>query len=330
MTPDLSGADLTELDLQELNLAGARLHRTSFRYCSLSRADFRGGYLERCDLRDCSLVEARFDGSWLFRADFSKSSLHRACLQGANCSVAQFYEADLTDADLRGANLRTATFVGTDVAGTDFAGCKVYGISAWDLLGAPRAQTALVINDDDDDLVVTADNLQVAQFVHLLLRNPQIRDVLDTVSRKLVLLLGRFTPERKAVLDALRDRLQHHDLVPVVVDFELSKQRSVTETVTLLARLAVFVIADLTEPSSLPQELQAFVPTVKVPVVPIVMAGHQPWAMFRDIAEYDWVPPVQHYHNLTHLLDGLEDGVIMPALKANRSIELRRTNRPIE
>ena len=65
-------------------------------------------------------------------------------------------------------------------------------------------------------------------------------------------------------------------------------------------------------------------------MVPIVMAGHQPWAMFRDLAEYDWVLPVQHYHNLTHLLDGLEDGIMMPALKANRSIELRRTNRPIE
>ena len=170
-----------------------------------------------------------------FAADFSNSRLCRADLRASNCAVVQFYETDLSDADLRSANLRTATFVGTNVAGADFSGCRIYGIAV-DLRGAPKAQKALVINDDGE-LAVTADNLQVAEFVHLLLRNPQIREVLDTVTRKLVLILGRFTPDRKAVLDAVRERLQHYDLVPVVVDFDVPAQRNVTETVTLLARL---------------------------------------------------------------------------------------------
>ena len=52
-----------------------------------------------------------------------------------------------------------------------------------------------------NDLVITAhnepevaiDNIEVAQFVYLLLHNAKICDVIDTVGKKGVLLLGRFT-----------------------------------------------------------------------------------------------------------------------------------------
>ena len=36
-----------------------------------------------------------------------------------------------------------------------------------------------------------------------MLHNQKIRDVIDTITSKAVLILGRFTDERKAVLDAL-------------------------------------------------------------------------------------------------------------------------------
>ena len=41
-----------------------------------------------------------------------------------------------------------------------------------------------------------------------MLHNQKIRDVIDTITSKAVLILGRFTPERKAVLDALREELR--------------------------------------------------------------------------------------------------------------------------
>ena len=56
---------------------------------------------------------------------------------------------------------------------------------------------------------VTVDNIEVAQFVYLLLRNGKIRDVINTVARKGVLLLGRFTEGRMAVLDPRRFRPRH-------------------------------------------------------------------------------------------------------------------------
>lgn len=78
------------------------------------------------------------------------------------------------------------------------------------------------------------------------MNNPEIRDVLDTVTRKVVLLLGRFKPERKAVLDALKVELRSRNLVPVIFDFDQAEARDITETITLLARISRFVIADLT------------------------------------------------------------------------------------
>jgi len=44
---------------------------------------------------------------------------------------------------------------------------------------------------------ITVDNIEVAQFIYLMLYNQKIRDVIDTITSKVVLILGRFTPERK-------------------------------------------------------------------------------------------------------------------------------------
>jgi hypothetical protein len=53
-----------------------------------------------------------------------------------------------------------------------------------------------------EEPIITVDNIEVAQFIYLMLHNEKIRDVIDTITSKAVLILGRFTGERKAVLDA--------------------------------------------------------------------------------------------------------------------------------
>src|SRR5262249_20430287 len=50
---------------------------------------------------------------------------------------------------------------------------------------------------------------------------------------------------RKAVLDALRDELRHRNYLPILFDFEKPSNRDITETVSTLAHLARFVIADI-------------------------------------------------------------------------------------
>jgi hypothetical protein len=59
-----------------------------------------------------------------------------------------------------------------------------------------------------DEPTVTVDNIEVAQFVYQLLYNEKIRDVIDTIGKKGVLLLGRFTEGRIVVLERLRDKLR--------------------------------------------------------------------------------------------------------------------------
>jgi hypothetical protein len=161
----------------------------------------------------------------------------------------------------------------------------VYGISAWGLkLDQGTKQENLIITDGSEP-EITVDNIEVAQFVYLLLHNQKIRNVIDTITSKSVLILGRFTDDRKKVLDALREELRKRDYLPILFDFDVPATRDITETVSLLARMARFIIADLTDPSSIPKELEAIVPSLAVPVQPLLEGASRPYAMFKDLLE---------------------------------------------
>jgi hypothetical protein len=143
--------------------------------------------------------------------------------------------------------------------------------------------------------------------------NQKVREVINTITSKAVLILGRFTAERKAVLDALREELRKRNYLPILFDFELPARQNITETVTLLARMARFIIADLTDPSSIPQELQAIIPSVRVPVQPLLLEGSSLYSMFKDFEQdYHWVLPVYQYNEPKQLLASLAE-VIAPA-----------------
>ena len=150
------------------------------------------------------------------------------------------------------ANLEEATLTG----------CSIYGISAWNVkLNERTKQRGLIITPEGEP-EVTVDDLEVAQFVYLLLLNEKVRHVIDTITSKVVLILGRFSiPERKQVLDALRDELRKRNYVPVVFDFEKPRSQTTVNTIVLLARMARFVIADISDAKSVLQELQAIVPS---------------------------------------------------------------------
>lgn len=294
---NLTGADLCEADLNAADLATAKL----------SRADLSQSTLQGANLRQAQLVSANLTSVDLSNADLSGASLRGAFLAGANLSY-----ADLTGADLTGAHLQRAILVETKLTQSMLSGCSVYGISAWNVDLTEATQRELSISGPSDPSI-TVDNLKLAQFVYLMLNNADIRDVIDTVTSKVVLILGRFTPDRKRVLDAIREVLRQCNYVPVLFDFEGSSERNFTETVTLLARMARFIIADVTEPSSIPQELQAIVPHVMVPVCPLLAKGFRHHAMLPDFTPYPWMLKIYHYNDRDHLLATIQDKVIAPA-----------------
>jgi hypothetical protein len=170
---------------------------------------------------------------------------------------------------------------------------------------------------------LTVDNIEVAQFVCLLLGNARLRHIIDTVSSKVVLILGRFTPERKTVLDLLREELRKYNYIPVLCDFDQPQNRNITETVSTLAHIARFIIADISSPRSIPQELMAIVPFLpSVPVQPLLIASQSEWGMFESLASYPWVLPIARYEGQQELLERLKEGVIDPA--EYKALELTR------
>jgi hypothetical protein len=114
------------------------------------------------------------------------------------------------------------------------------------------------------------------------------------------------------VLDALRDELRKRNYLPILFDFDKPASQDLTATVSTLARLARFIIADLTDPGSIPHELATIVPTTPVPVQPILLSGSSEFAMFRDLRlRYPWVLTTHRYDS--QLIADLGEKVIAPA-----------------
>jgi hypothetical protein len=187
-----------------------------------------------------------------------------------------------------------------------------HGISAWDLTGTPQAQDSLIITPQGEP-DVTTDNLKVAQFIYLILANEELRDVIDTIGKKAVLILGRFGGGGIEVLHAVAKSLRESGYLPMVFDFARPEAKTYTDTVRTLAGLARFVVVDLSGPS-VPQELYATVPHIKIPFVPILEKGKRPYAMFVDLLEYEWVlRPILEFESIEDLLLKLPQNVIAPA-----------------
>ena len=192
----------------------------------------------------------------------------------------------------------------------------MYGINVWDLEGEFAEQEDLIVTRNNQP-VVTVDDIKVAQFIYLILNNESIRDVINTLTSKSVLILGRFSiAERKAVLDALRSKLREYDLLPIVFDFDRPTDKDFTETIKTLAGMSYFVIADVTNPKSSPLELQATVPDYQIPFVPIIQEGESPFAMMANLqTKYNWVLDTISYDSIDTLTGILKPHIIDPAIK---------------
>jgi hypothetical protein len=93
---------------------------------------------------------------------------------------------------------------GADLRGADLTGCNIYGISTWDVQLDDTKQINLTIPCPNEP-AITVDNLEVDQFIYLFLNNRKIRQVFDTITSKVVLILVRFTSEGKGLTRIFAD-----------------------------------------------------------------------------------------------------------------------------
>jgi hypothetical protein len=85
--------------------------------------------------------------------------------------------------------------------------------------------------------------------------------------------------------------------------------------------MARFVIADLTDPRSVQQELTLIAPQVMVAIRPIILAEQQPWSMFPDLQRRSrGLLDVHRYVNENDLLRSLDESIITPAENRRREL----------
>ena len=349
---DLSRSDIRKGTFDNANLSGVRFRRaklsgarfrgtyffdTTLSQASLKDADLRGVDLSRrtnADLSGACFAGAKMNGAnldWTYlkgadftatdlsgakcrNAYFSNAKLAGATLSGALLYRANFFQTDCADVDFREANLRGASFVDVNLEGARFDRSKVYGLSAWNIVGRPASQRDLLLTPKDES-PITVDDLEVAQFIYLLIYNPKIRHVIDTVTSKVVLILGRFSKQQKPTLDRIRSELRSRDYVPVLFDFDKPASKDVTGTIETLARMSRFIIANLTDPSSIPHELATIIPLLRTtPVALLRRKGSRRYSMIEDyVTAYNgWVLPVYEYRTETTLIRALPRKVLAP------------------
>ncbi len=106
----------------------------------------------------------------------------------------------------------------------------MFGISAWDLKGVPKDQSNLIITRSGTP-TITVDKLEVAQFIYLLIDHKKLRDVLNSVIKRGVLILGRFGDGGLEILQAIAAKLREIGYLPIIFDFGKPEGRNFTETV---------------------------------------------------------------------------------------------------
>src|SRR6516162_1345083 len=353
---DLSGADLSNARLFHANLSQATLKRTQLFEAdlggaNLSWADLSGAYFmpanplrvrrSRPNLEDASFYAAKLTEAYLIGADLNGIDLRMADLSGAKLSGASLFGtildeaqlrkvhltradlsgANLVKADLSRANLSRAVLVETNLVGATLTGCNIYGVSAWNVKRSEGTRQLDLIITPYNEPEVTVDDIEVAQLVYLLLHNEKIRDVIDTVGKRGVLLLGRFTEGRIAVLERLREELRRRNYLPIVFNFDKPRTKTLAETVRVLAGLSRFVIADITDPKSVPAELQTTVPQFMVPFLPIIEGkkggkkNQKPYSLLESL----WIECKERvfeplwYSSLDALVEAFDEKIIKRA-----------------
>ena len=269
-----------------------------------------------------------FEGSHVEEGDFS-----RADFRGATFRSTTFNKTILTGANLDGAtfvncNLNRVNLVGALFRVKEITETVVYGIAAWDLVTSDEMkQSKLVIEKTYEfysDLIqqgkipMTVDDIELAQFVYYLNDPKKMRDTLNILNDKGVLLLGRFKDGGLERLYSIREWLQRKGYMAMIFDFARPDNLSLTETVVTMAGLSKFIFVDLPG-ASVPAELQAVLSQVKKPL----LASGEPYALFPDLADQTRVRTIEG--DDANLLVGLEANLSeIEKLHGERIMQLAR------
>lgn len=271
---DLNGANLKEADLWSANLS-----ESCFKEANLNGANLMGAYLYSANLRG-----AKLNGATLLETDLVGADLREAELNRTNFMRADLGGIDLRRTKMNRALLRNCIINQANLSGADLTGTYIYGISAWDIKTDENTiMKNLVISENP---LITVDDIEIAQFIHLILNNKKISNIITSMRTKCVLILGSFDDDSMPILNKLTEILPEYNLVPIIFYFKAPKEHSLMETVRTMALLSKFVIVDLSKRSGQLYEIANLVNNIKVPYVTIAVEGTKVSGILEDLHDY--------------------------------------------
>ena len=338
----LARADLRHARLEKASLVKANLIGAAMSWIHAAGADFSDADLSESKIRSGDLRRARFNGASLEhanleRADFTGAKLIEAVIERADLTETRFDKADLTRARLDDAILNRTSLLGTTLQDASVGGAHIRHV----LTDSKTNQRSLLVDVHYVPerrarpvvLFTEVDDIRLAQFYDVIEEHGSVASLINAGAKRIVLILGRFLPRRKRVLDRLAVALQERGKIPVIFDFPGPEEREISDTVRFIAGMSQFIVVDMTKASSVPLELQSTIPDLMVPVLPIIESGHDVFAMFSDLQRrYFWVQPTARYKDAAQLVRYVDEAIIARAERAAAQIKERRaaaTSRPL-
>ncbi|MGQ0801356.1 MAG: pentapeptide repeat-containing protein [Pseudomarimonas sp.] len=350
--------DVQGIDLSDRFFLDSVIRFSTFTRCSMRHSSFATSRVEHCRFRGCDLSHARFDQASIIssstfddegemsgvlrdarfdgtklaqvdfgpifaeRADFNRANLNEVTFRGTKLARARFIGSRLTRVNFLGTSLKEAVFVRNSLTNCKLDEVLVTGVAAWNNKydEASSDQQRCII---DDHLPLRIRNIETAQLIDQVC-DGKFANAVNEMTGCAVLLLGRFDKAGRERLDVLRRGLEEQGYLPLIFEFVPPTDRTVTETVVLLAHMVKFIVADLSDPRSVGHELRSIIPTLGVPVVPVISANQDAYSMFGDYWRYDWVLDIVRYGSTQELADILLSRIISPALGKAEQIDARR------
>lgn len=268
-------ADLSNIDLTDFqNLEGYDFYKVNFKNSNLKGINFTGCKFRKSNLSNCNLQNTIFDHSdleysFLLHSNLDNSSLQNCQMEGANLSATSLHKTNFNGSRLFKSWLKWSRMIETNFNFCDLSFSRIYGASIWAVELEGAKQNDIIITKRDDS-IISIDNLELAQFIYLILNNSKIKNIIDTLTSKVVLILGRFEPKRKEVLESIKSELRTRGLIPMIFDFDKPNSRDYIEPVITISQLSKFIIADFTEPKIVLEEVPIILNSCVVPIVPII------------------------------------------------------------
>jgi hypothetical protein len=151
-------------------------------------------------------------------------------------------------------------------------------------------------------------------------------EIMSELSKRRVLILGRFSGRRLKILEAIKVHLKAHPnrYIPELFTYRKPESRDLVEAIIGFAALSRFIVADLSEPKSVQSELEAIVPHFQsVPVVALINRTGKEYATFSSIRRREnVVKPTVRYRDPDDLMEKIRQQVVPLAEKMLSEIQL--------